>query len=494
MRIGLAAGAYIAAVILTPAAAQAQTPVAGLAAAAAPDTTIVALGRIADTLPAGARGYGVLILDDWTIEKNHDWILGVAARRLSTRTVSSPAPAQLWDAESARPTVYAQELAQLAALGYQRTGRWLIPPSARQRQGVAADAARAFAALPATVPAGADPALWLATTLGNAFGDRPDAAQAWPALRADLWGATARESLEQMDDLLSPAPTDGVGTATGRPHAGATALSVAARQREDEGSRGWRSERAAARVEAGWRAGRWRFTAGAAAGRLDVRSDGSAPLRARGHASHLLARATRPFGAWRLTLGAGWSQVRWDGARHLRIASAGNDAATALTAAATPRAHVFAGTARAGWGAHRGRLRLHTGTTLRLARAGVGAFRESGADELTLAVAPLAVNAAAAGVDARLAWRHWIAPHLHAAWRHDVVRPSPRPIAEFVDTPGARLPDRTARAGRGRLAIEAGLSIAPPRVRRLRLHAIAAIAHAGRYTTHQLSAGGGWRF
>ena len=65
---------------------------------------------------------------EWSLEKNDFWVDSVIARKLSVYVGSNPTWDNLWDAENARPTVFARELQRFLSADYQWDGWYLRPP------------------------------------------------------------------------------------------------------------------------------------------------------------------------------------------------------------------------------------------------------------------------------------------------------------------------------------------------------------------------------
>jgi outer membrane autotransporter protein len=477
---------------LAPSPALLWAEAEGLPAGAAQDNTIIALGRLSDTAPSSGRGYGILQIDDWTIDKNYAWVLALEQQGLTVRTVSSITPDQLW--RDTIPTVFALELAQLAALGYQRVGNWLVPPGPEQRRG-AVGADSAFFRLQATIPDGVDPGVWLADYFETAFGSNPDAGNAWPGLRTDVWGALGREQVEQLGDVLAAAREAASGVVPNTGWAVWSRGSVRwARQRQVDASHGWSADRSSLSVGAGTSAGDWQLALTFDRGSMDVSGRDGASLTADGRTSHLAAAGRAPAGPFRLELAAAWGTMAWDGARHLRIASLGNPRWTALTAAAKPRGRGVAMSAGLTWPLAVDALALEPWVGMRHARSSVHPFSESGGAELSVGVSPSVVDetTAALGIDAVL--RHWVSPRLRLDWRHGFDPPAPALASTFLESPGEGLSESTATAGRDRLGVVAGITVRPSRVPRLALEVRYALQRAHRYHAGSLWVATRWDF
>ena len=98
----------------------------------APHQGTPVLGRLDDTRPfIGRDGYAVLDLDNWSINRNDQWIDSVGAHRPDIH-LASPLEGNLWDDEFNRPTVFGRELERLENLhDYRREGSELRPSPPR---------------------------------------------------------------------------------------------------------------------------------------------------------------------------------------------------------------------------------------------------------------------------------------------------------------------------------------------------------------------------
>jgi outer membrane autotransporter protein len=363
-------------------AAAALPAVEGIDPGTTSQNTLIAVGRWAQTSAAAPRGYGILDLPAWTLDKNHAWVLELGARGLTARTTTALQPALLWDAANARPTVYARELAQLAALGYQRAGNWLVAPTAAQARPVAGTGADIFYTLDATIPAGVDPANYLAARLTTAFGVRPDLRLAFPGLRADPYGVVTRSGLDHLTllhRLAAPAPDAPAGWSFwGR-------------------GDGQRSEAAADASSGGYRSYGWTGAVGAVLARGGLCA-GLALASGETRAEHLGACGLDLRSRYRdLVLGAAWTagrfhlagqasagDARHQSERNLAITSVGNPRATALTAAAEGTGWTAGAGLEAGWTATVASCAITPAAALQYGYVTNPGFSESGGDELGL--------------------------------------------------------------------------------------------------------------
>jgi RHS repeat-associated protein len=96
---------------------------------AAAENPIYVLGRQADTAVAKDwAGHSVLDIPDWSLAKNDAFVQQIVDQRATVYLGSPQTEANLFDAFNERPTVFARELEQLKAAGYQQTGDYMLPP------------------------------------------------------------------------------------------------------------------------------------------------------------------------------------------------------------------------------------------------------------------------------------------------------------------------------------------------------------------------------
>jgi hypothetical protein len=91
---------------------------------------IAVIGRRWDTKVARDwPGHDVLKIDDWTIDKNDEWIAAVIKNKQDVYVSSPLTRDNVWDAAANRETVMAREIRQLTDAGYTSDGFYLRAPA-----------------------------------------------------------------------------------------------------------------------------------------------------------------------------------------------------------------------------------------------------------------------------------------------------------------------------------------------------------------------------